>query len=124
MQSSVLETIDDPSLRAYVVWVPMLPSDSHSAAGESRAVVSDARATHFWDEQRLLPPLFARVLGQAEAWPAWDVYLAYGAGAYWGDAPPAPAFWHHQLGDLAAAPRLDGGTFATQVRALLSEGAA
>ena len=32
MQTSVLEAIDDPSLRAYVVWVPILPEDGLDAA--------------------------------------------------------------------------------------------
>jgi hypothetical protein len=119
MQSSVLETIDDPSLWVYVVWVPILPGDNHGAAVESSAIVSDRRTTHFWDEQRLLPLLFARVLGLPEGWPAWDVYLAYEARAYWGEAPPAPAFWHHQLGNDLAAPRLDGAVFAAQLPELL-----
>ena len=119
MQSSVLETIDDPSLRAYIAWVPILPDDSRSAAAENKALVSDVRATHFWDEQRLLPPLFASVLGMPEDQPAWDVYLTYAAGVRWGRVPPAPAFWQHQLGDLITAPRLDAVAFATQVRALL-----
>jgi hypothetical protein len=119
MQSSVLSTIDDLSLRAYVVWVPILPEDNYGAAVESSATASDGRATHFWDEQRVLPPSFARVLGLAQDSPAWDVYLAYSPGAKWEDAPPLPAFWHHQLGDLAAAPRLDGRAFAAQFQELL-----
>jgi len=120
MQTAVLETIDDPSLRAYVVWVPVLPDDSRSAAAENAALVTDARATHFWDEQRLLPPLFARVLELPEGWPAWDVYLAYQPGVLWNDLPPAPSFWHHQLAGLTAAPWLDGAVFAEQVRALVA----
>jgi hypothetical protein len=124
MQSSVLSTIDDLSLRAYVVWVPILPDDNHAAAIGSSALVPDGRAAHFWDEQRLLPALFAGVLGLSQDWPAWDVYLAYEAGASWGQAPPAPAFWQHQLGDVTTAPRLNGDVFAVQVRALLGESAA
>ncbi len=119
MQSSVLATIDDASLRAYVVWVPILPDDNNAAAVESSAIVSDRRATHFWDEQGVLPQSFARVLGLPEGWPAWDVYLASEARAYWGEAPPAPAFWHHQLGNDLAAPRLDGAVFAAQLEELL-----
>jgi hypothetical protein len=119
MQSSVLATINEASLRAYVVWLPMLPDDNQAAATDGSALVSDSRAVHFWDVRRLLPPLFARVLGLPEGWPAWDVYLAYRAGASWGEAPPAPGFWQHQLGDLAAAPRLDGAMFAALVGELL-----
>ncbi|MEX0785523.1 MAG: hypothetical protein WD939_02690 [Dehalococcoidia bacterium] len=120
MQTDVLDQIDDASLRAYVVWVPILPDDSEAAARESMSLAQDARAAHFWDAQKALPPLFARVLGLPKGSPAWDVYLAYPAGATWGDAPPAPSFWHHQLGDLDIAPTLDTAAFAAGVRALLS----
>ena len=121
MQSSVLDTIRDPSLRVFVAWVPILPGDTAAPDAETQALVSDARAQHFWDEQRLLPPLFNATLELPEGWPAWDVYLAYPPGVRWGGQPPAPAFWHHQLGDeLDLAPKLDGPAFADGVRELLS----
>jgi hypothetical protein len=120
MQSAVLGTVDDPSLRAYVAWVPILPEDSLDAAREARSLVQDGRVSHFWDAERTLPALLAPLLGLPEGWPAWDVYLAYGRGARWTDAPPAPSFWHHQLGDQVRAPVLDGGAFGDGVRALLA----
>ena len=121
MQSSVLAAIGDASLRAYIAWLPMLPDDNQAAALGASALVPDGRASHFWDERRLLPALFAGVLGLPRGWPAWDVYLAYAPGARWGAVPPPPAFWQHQLGELTAAARLDGDVFAAQVRALLGE---
>ena len=120
MQTEVLETIDDESLRAYIAWVPILPDDHHAAAANSSALVSDVRTVQFWDEGRVLSPLFAHVLGLPQDWPAWDVYLAYAPGARWDVSPPAPAFWQHQLGDLTTAPRLDGDVFAAQLRELLN----
>lgn len=119
MQSSVLGTIDDPSVRAYIVWVPILPDDSQATAIATHALVTDQRASHFWDSGRSLPPLFAPVLGLPEGSPAWDVYLAYGVGVRWEGTPPVPAYWEHQLGDAPAAPTLDGPRFAEHVRALL-----
>jgi hypothetical protein len=115
MQSSVLATIDDPSLRAYVAWVPILPADTEEAARQSASLVSDGRALHFWDARKQLPAAFAPVLGLPKAWPAWDVYLAYPPGAAWDRTPPAPAFWHHQLGDTIDAPVLNGEKFAAAV---------
>ncbi len=120
IQTSVLDAIDDPSLRAYVVWVPMLPDDSEAAAREACALIPDPRAAHFWDAERTLPVVFNRVLGLPQGCPAWDVYLAYPAGATWQGEPPAPAYWEHQLGDLPNAPRLDGERFAARVRAMLA----
>lgn len=121
IQSEVLEQIDDSSLRAYIAWVPILPDDKHSEAVESMTRIPDARAAHFWDEQRALPELLNPVLSLPEGWPAWDVYLAYPPGATWAQAPPAPAFWHHQLGDEPKAPKLDAPAFAEQLRSLLAD---
>lgn len=118
IQTDILGAIDDLSLRAYVAWVPILPEDGEAQALDSAGLVPDPRAVHFWDAQKALPPLFAPLLGLPEGWPAWDVYLAYPGGATWGDAPPAPSFWHHQLGDLDIAPRLDTETFAAALRHL------
>ena len=123
MQSQVLDQLDNSSLRLYVSWVPILPGDSEEAARESSKLIGDSRASHFWDADKALPPLFALLLGLPEDWPAWDVYMAYPAGATWDDvspAPPPPAFWHHQLGDdLDVAPKLDGVAFEKQLRELM-----
>lgn len=119
MQADVLDTVSDPSLRAYVGWVPILPEDKEPAAVESQALVPDPRAAHFWDAGRALPPLFAAVLGLPAGWPAWDVYLLYDRDAAWQQEPPAPSYWEHQLGDQPAAPKLDGARFAGRVRAML-----
>lgn len=119
IQNDVLGRIGDPTLRVYVAWVPILPDDSGEAAAASSALVPDVRARHFWDASRTLPPSFAPVLVLPKDWPAWDVYLAYPAGATWDATPPTPAFWHHQLGDLDVALTLDGAEFAKEVQALL-----
>jgi hypothetical protein len=119
MRRDVLDRITDASLRAYVAWAPILPEDSEDAARDARALVPDPRASHFWDAQRSLSPLFARLLGLPDGVPAWDVYLAYARHVRWSDAPPAPEFWHHQLGESVEAPVLDGAAFASGVRRLL-----
>ena len=121
IQTSVLDTIGEPALRAYVAWVPILPGDTGPPDAETRLRVSDERVSHFWDAQKMLPDSLSRVLRLPEGWPAWDVYLAYPPGVCWEEEPPAPAFWHHQLGDLAIAPRLDGEAFAEQLRSLLAQ---
>jgi hypothetical protein len=122
MQSQVLDQQDEPSLRAYVAWVPILPDDSEEAARDSSKLIGDSRASHFWDADKTLPPLFAPLLGLPEDWPAWDIYMAYPAEATWGAEPSAPAFWHHQLGDdLDVAPKLDGVAFEKQLRGLMRQ---
>lgn len=119
IQTAVLDRISDPSLRAYVVWVPILPDDNEPAARGAGGLVTDAGATHFWDEQRVLPDAFAATLKLPPDLPAWDIYMAYAPGVVWDAAPPQPTFWYHQLGDLALAPRLDGKAFAADVERIM-----
>ena len=86
IQSAVLDTISDPSLRAFVAWVPILPDDTGPPDEETRSLIADRRAAHFWDERRTLPDMFNPVLRLPEGWPAWDVYLAYeDKGATWSE---------------------------------------
>ena len=119
MQTEVLDKIDDAALRVFVAWVPILPDDSEASAIESSALVPDARASHYWDASRALPPLFAPVLGLPEGWPAWDVYMVFAPGVVWGASPPAPSYWEHQLGDEVDAPVLEGPTFRNVVRGVI-----
>jgi hypothetical protein len=120
MQTAVLDAIEDPSLRLYVVWVPILPADQGPAAQNACSLAPDKRASHFWDAEGTLPTTFGRVLNLASGCPAWDVYLAYPPGIRWDDEPPRPSYWQHQLGAVAAAPQLDGETFAAHVRLTLA----
>ncbi len=118
IQAQVLDQVADASLRVFVAWVSILPDDSGTAAEESSKLLPDKRVSQFWDAEKALPPLFAPLLGLPPDWPAWDVYLAYPAGTTWDDEPPTPAFWHHQLGELDLASKLDGEAFARQLREL------
>jgi hypothetical protein len=121
MQTAVLDSITHPSIRAYVVWVPILDTDKGAPDEETRALVSDERATHFWDAEGSLPRLFNRTLRLPTGCPAWDVYLAYPPGLRWDDDPPEPVYWQHQLPGVAAGPPLDGETFAQQLRLILAD---
>ena len=120
IQTAVLDRIREPLLRVYVVWVPVLPGDDTAPAQEARSLVPDQRAAHFWDGHGALPRLFSRVLHLPAGCPAWDVYLMYARGVRWTAEAPAPVSWQHQLGGLAAAPPLDGESFAANLRLVLS----
>lgn len=121
MQTAVLDPISDPSVRAYVVWVPILDSDRGAPDQETCSLVLDQRAAHFWDAEGALPGLFNRTLRLPGSDPAWDVYLVYPPGLRWDDNPPTPVYWEHQLPGGAAAPRLDGETFAQRLRLILAD---
>jgi len=116
----VLAKLPGASLAVFVAWVPILKTDNEPEA-ETVALVGDGRARHFWDAGRLLPPLFKDVLGLPGRIPAWDVYLLYAAGVTWGDRPPAPPYWQHQLGNEVGAPKLDGAAMAAAISRLRAE---
>lgn len=65
----------------------MLDGDSRS--GWDDCVMSDPRATHLWDEQRLASRAFAGEVENAEE-PVWDAYLLYSPEATWDEGPPTP----------------------------------
>jgi hypothetical protein len=113
-----LSAIEDASVRVYVVWVPILPTDRGTPSQETRGLVHDERAAHFWDAKGVLPGLFQSTLDLRPGIPAWDVYMIYPPGIWWQKTPPKPAYWEHQLG-VTNAPRLNGRTFAAHLRKVL-----
>ena len=116
IQTAVLDAIKDPSVRVYVVWVPILPTDHAAPDEETRSLLPDGRASHFWDADGALPGLFNAVLRLPVDYPAWDVYMVYPPSATWEKEPPAPVYWEHQLPGVTAAPQLNGKAFAEHLR--------
>lgn len=117
----MLGKIDDPSVRAYVVWVPMSRGLERDVANATREV-PDPRSRHYWDGDGQLIASYREVLGGFDE-PVWDTYILYGREARWdGDRPPAPAYWMHQLGS-SKKPRVQGifwdpPVFLEQVKSL------
>ena len=133
VKSEVLARVPSEDLRVYMVWLPILGSDTQEAAGESANAVGDRRVTHYWDPELM----FARSLGEVLSIPpsprrdqgfrtgvAWDVYLAYPRGVTWAGAPPSKAFWMQQLSQVTAeqAPELDGARLREHIESLLAPG--
>jgi hypothetical protein len=122
MQNGVLAKTDDTRLRAYVAWVPMF-RDREEDVPKATTEVPDTRASHFWDGGSVLTQQYRRTLNFNE--PAWDIYLLYGPDATWGEQPPTPAYWMHQLGSARKprvnGPYLDAAVFLDKTRALLTQ---
>lgn len=112
---------NDARLRGFVVWLPMLPSDSKEAAGAQAASFVDQRLVQQWDGDRSSGNLMAKTLALKGS--GWDVYLLYAPGVKWtGDQPPAPTFWMHQLRAEDGADQracLNPAVFIGKVAALL-----
>lgn len=121
VQSVFAKNANDARLRGFVVWLPMLPSDSKESAGAQAASFVDGRLMQQWDGERASGNLLAKTLGLKGA--AWDVYLLYAPGVKWdGEQPPAPAFWMHQLREESGDDQracLNPAVFESKVAELL-----
>jgi hypothetical protein len=116
IEDQVLAQVGGDKLTAYVVWTKKLYGDNREAAHKAVSLVPDRRARHFWDPSGYL----GREYGKSLELPggrrfAWDVYMIFDSKAAWTDAPPAPAFWMHQLGGHKPELRLDGPRFREQI---------
>jgi hypothetical protein len=122
VQNGVLSRIDDPDLRAYVIWVPMFRGAERDVPRATREV-ADPRSLHYWDGASASMRAVRATLDLSED--AWDIFLLYPPGVRWeGDTPPKPEFWMHQLGSDSKprvnGPYLDPATFLARTQALLT----
>ena len=79
MQQEILEQHPDADVRVYVVWVPRVSTDERFGVTD---LVTDERATHFWDEGLVVPDYF-------EDPNTYDIGYVFGPDASWGDPPAA-----------------------------------
>jgi len=109
--------------RLYLLWLPVLENDSIEAAAQTRALLPvDGRTEHFWDDDLQVSRAYHQTLQLAERQRrhrvAWDIFLLYRFGVRWGEAPPAPDFWMHQL-FLDDVPKLDVDTLKYELEQTL-----
>jgi len=76
----------------------MLPNDSAEAAQRSARLIQDVRIRHFHNPKRFVGQAIAESIG-ASGHVAWDMYLFYSGASEWGETPPKPTDWAHQLSD-------------------------
>lgn len=124
MVQRVLEQVDSPNVRAYVVWEPILPADREAAARQATVLIPEGRAAHFWAPDLELARAFRAPLGlTGEA--AWDVYLIYDRQADWpAGTVPVPIDFQHQLYGLPDDKFLDEASLVARIRELLQAGGA
>jgi len=84
----VMEQINDPNLRVYVVWMaPDLPEVAKVLQQES-ALAADPRITRFWSTDRSLGHIFEPMLAPYK--PVANPCLLFGPEKSWTTAAPAP----------------------------------
>ena len=83
-------------------------------------LVTDKRATHFWDGTRKLGDRYREVLKLPKhIRTAWDVYFAFDRSAEWKKVPPKPGLWMHQLYGVDKEKRLDVDKYRSGVQRLV-----
>ena len=76
----------------------MMSGDTCKAAQKAFKEFKDVRVKQFYDPQQLSGRAFAASLGHSDK-VAWDMYLFYPPRAMWGELPPPPEVFMHQLRD-------------------------
>lgn len=101
MHDILLKGFPQADVSFEIVWVNMLPMDGEAAAHKAaaRLIGEDPRARHFFDPEVRSGEAISATLGWNS--PSWDIYLFFPPGSEWGDRPPPPAGWVHQIGSHA-----------------------
>ncbi len=121
VHENVLSSIDDPDLKVYAVWEPILRTDNEKVSWNAKGLLPDSRVINYWTPNTRVGEAFQAPIG-LETEPAWDVYLVYPRDTLWNDdSPPDPSFFMHRLGGRLPPERhLDGPVLADRVRQELS----
>jgi hypothetical protein len=94
----ILKQTQSESVRVFVVWEPMLPTDWYRPTRPTLKRVSDSRAVQFWDKNHLIA---AQVKQQLQRFHGtdpsccedrghlWDMAAVYPPGVKWGEVAPA-----------------------------------
>jgi hypothetical protein len=91
VQKEILANHPAANLRLYVIWFSMIPTDARSRWAWTGGILSDPRATHFWDEQKVLGRWYAVQENpeNSDGGIVWDAFYLYGPEAQW-DTKPEP----------------------------------
>ena len=117
----MLAKISSDRLSVHAVWMPVLGLDDEPSARESRSLLSDPRVKHYWTGEQDLGMAYGQVVTLPHGRDlAWDIYFAYGPGVEWGDRPPEPDGWVHQLG-MDDSHLGDGSGFRKIVEELIEQ---
>lgn len=119
---TVLKNISNERLKAYIIWLPVLPTDNRNWAVKRTNEFSDSRVSYFWDGDQMTGKIWLRVLG-IKGPLSWDTYFLYDHKVHWADEPTVPSFWMHQLSYEKSRQELllDVPAFERKARELLEQ---
>ena len=85
----MLKNLSGKSVRVFVVWEPVLPTDWGAPSTATLKRIWDSRATQFWDKRRLI----SHSMGEHNRRSViWDYIAVYTPGVMWTDRPPEPLY--------------------------------
>jgi len=108
VQQELLAARKNADVRVYAVWFSMYPTDQRDRWPAD--VLTDPRATHFWDEQKAVGTWYMDHFDEIESRLApnptglggpilWDAYLVYGPESKWDETPTGLRRWGRTILD-------------------------
>ncbi|HEV7507208.1 MAG TPA: hypothetical protein VGS07_20125 [Thermoanaerobaculia bacterium] len=123
VQRYVMEQINDPNLRVYIVWMAPDMPDVVKVVRQSASLAKDPRVTHFWSTDRSLVNVFEPMLASYK--PVSNPCLLFAPEKSWTATPPVPDRVRQSFKVGAKSPskpgqKLNGIELATDVQILLA----
>lgn len=88
------------SLRVFVVWEPVLPTDWGAPSSATLRRISDERVQQYWDKDRLLSKAMAE---KDRSSIVWDWVGVFARESQWQSVPPKPLFEDGPIIDVLPA---------------------
>jgi hypothetical protein len=120
LQRSWLDRDRRSNVKVYLVWSSQRGASQQDALSAKR-LVRDDRVQHFWDSRQQVGRAYQAPLGLCA--PAWDVWMLFDTETWWGESPPAPVWWEHQLCEGPPERWLDPDRFRVRAASLDGDGA-
>jgi hypothetical protein len=98
VQKGILKAFPEADIDMLVVWISMMKGDTFDAAQKASGKFRDGRVKQFYDPEQSAGKAVAKSLGHEDR-VAWDIYLFYSPESLWGEVPPPPEVYAHQLPD-------------------------
>ena len=90
----------DDRPRFFVVWTSVYGADNRDLALEGAGILDDSRVKNYYEAKPDVVMAFGKLVElPRDANLAYDVYFLFDGKAEWGDVPPKPYDWWHQIID-------------------------
>jgi hypothetical protein len=84
----LLEEQREETIRVFVIWEPVLPTDLAAPSTMTLKRINDPRASQYYDKDHLV----SKSIGEGDL--VWDYVAVYPEGKLWEKGPPEPIYSH------------------------------